>query len=122
MRLVEIVAKQPDRIERRRDVRTGARLVAEIVDRESGKLIRGVTANVSVGGCFVEARDSFAPGTTVQLALAGWERRFQCKARVVHLCAGIGMGLNFPRFNALGWLTKSPRGSSTPREHWLATE
>ena len=91
--------------DRRRHARDVVALDAELVDRQSGKRIRGVTANISTGGCFIQSPDPLAHGRSVQLALAFGKRRFQCSAMVAHLCVGIGMGLSFPEFNALDWLT-----------------
>lgn len=112
MRQIEIVTQdaygsEPQGArERRHHVRAAAALEAQVMDRQSYKRIQGVTANVSAGGCFIQSPDSFAPGTAVQLVLAFGRRRFQCIAMVAHLSEGIGMGLSFPRFNALDWLTE----------------
>jgi PilZ domain len=120
MRLIEIATQTqqaPGVHDRRRHVRSATALNAEVVDRQSGRRIHGVTANISVGGCFIQSSDPLALGTAVRLVLAFGNRRFHCSAIVAHLSAGIGMGLSFPRFDALEWLTQSSKtaGANAPR-------
>jgi PilZ domain len=82
---------------------------AELISLQSGKRIQGVTSNISIGGCYVQSSEPFPPGETIQLILRFEGRMLQCNAMVTHMCPGIGMGLSFPKFNALGWLTQPGR-------------
>ncbi len=56
----------------------------------------GIVANLSVGGCFLEGRESLPPGTRVRLQLdlplAGWT---WLSSQVVHTHLNRGFGVRF---------------------------
>ncbi len=56
----------------------------------------GIVANLSVGGCFLEARESLPPGARVglqlDLPLAGWT---WLSSQVVHTHPNRGFGVRF---------------------------
>ena len=68
---------------------------AEVIDAETGSQISARTADMGLGGCYVDTMNPFAEGTLVQLRLHIGHSVFETSARVAYVHAGLGMGLVF---------------------------
>src|SRR5262249_39643449 len=69
------------------------------------------TSEITQGGCYLDALNSFPTGTEVQLRLTKNDLSFQTRARVIHCQNGVGMGLLF---------TQIPQAQRPVLEKWLA--
>jgi hypothetical protein len=76
------------------------------VEESSGKTIGGVALRISVGGCYVEAADTFPVGTKVRVSLQLEAKTFRCEARVVSSVMPLGMGLAFAPHELLDWMVQ----------------
>lgn len=61
----------------------------------SGALISARISELGLGGCFVDALNSFPEGTLVGLRILRDEGVFEAKAKVVYCDPRFGMGLAF---------------------------
>ena len=61
----------------------------------SGALISARISELGLGGCFVDALNSFPQGTLVGLRILRDEGVFEAKAKVVYSDPRFGMGLAF---------------------------
>ena len=110
---IKVKMKAPCQVEideRRTSARLGVIVQADIEEPVSQRRIQGQTANVSVGGCFVEASESLMPGSIVKLVLGSETRKLHCNARVVHSTES-GMGFCFAKFDAWKWLAQGHRST-----------
>jgi hypothetical protein len=82
-------------VERRRNTRYAFIAEVELLEPNSGMAIKGRTADLSYGGCYVDTINPFPPDTTVKLRLRKSDRSFEAQAKVVYSTVGMGMGLMF---------------------------
>jgi len=68
---------------------------AEVTELYSGALISARISELGLGGCFVDALNSFPQGTLVGLRILRDEGVFEAKAKVVYSDPRFGMGLAF---------------------------
>jgi hypothetical protein len=68
---------------------------AEVTEPRSGAVLSARTSEIGLGGCYVDALNSFPEGTLVGLRILRDQGVFESKARVVYCDAGFGMGLAF---------------------------
>ena len=68
---------------------------AEVTEPHSGALLSARTSELSVGGCYVDAHNSFPEGTLVTLRILRDQGIFETKAKVVYCDQRFGMGLAF---------------------------
>ena len=81
---------------------------AEMLDLESGTRLRGVTSDLSLGGCFVCTRRPWQIGVRVRLALTRKDQKVEALAVVRVVVPRTGMGLEFlevePTSNKTLWV------------------
>jgi hypothetical protein len=81
---------------KRRSVRRCALVAsAEVTELRSGTLLSARTSELGVGGCYVDALNSFPEGTLVALRILRDQGVFETKAKVVYCDPRFGMGLTF---------------------------
>ena len=68
---------------------------AEVTELGSGALLSARTSEFGLGGCYVDALNSFPEGTLVGLRILRDQGVFETKAKVVYCDPGFGMGLAF---------------------------
>ncbi len=68
---------------------------AEVIDSRTGSQISARTADMGLGGCYLDTMNPFPEGTLVQLRIHIGNSVFETSARVAYVHAGLGMGLVF---------------------------
>ena len=68
---------------------------AEVTELRSRTLLSGRTSEIGLGGCYVDALNSFPESTLVGLRILRDQGTFETKAKVVYSDPGFGMGLAF---------------------------
>jgi PilZ domain-containing protein len=68
---------------------------AEVTELHSEALLSARTSEIGLGGCYVDALNSFPEGTLVRLRIIRDQGVFETKAKVVYCDPGFGMGLAF---------------------------
>ncbi len=89
------VPKHLTMYERRYAIRVPISAQAEIVDRETGKRLKGTTTDISVGGCFVSANRPLPRGCRVRAFLDYKGERIEVLAVVRTVKDQVGMGIEF---------------------------
>jgi hypothetical protein len=83
--------------ERRAHLRHKIAAAIDLVDAETGKLVKGHLADLARMGCYVKSDSFFPVGTAVELTMTRSSHSFGAQARVVSAAPGKGMGLTFTR-------------------------
>jgi hypothetical protein len=78
---------------------------------DSQTRLSGRISEIGLGGCYVDALNSFATDTTVTLRILRDQGIFETRARVAYADPGFGMGLAF---------TEMTPNQRTVLEAWLA--
>jgi PilZ domain len=81
--------------ERREHVRFPFTAAVEAVEPQSDIKLRGRTADISSGGCYVDTISPFILGTTIKIRLTKGGVVFEAEATVVLSQVGMGMGIAF---------------------------
>lgn len=81
--------------ERRTEARYPFTTEAEIVDLRTGTRMQTRTADLSLGGCYMDTMSPLAVGAVVQVKLVRDKKAFEARARVTTSHPGVGMGLCF---------------------------
>ena len=68
---------------------------AEVTELGSGALLAARISELALGGCYVDALNSFPEGTLVDLRILRDQGIFETKAKVVYCDSRFGMGLAF---------------------------
>jgi PilZ domain len=68
---------------------------AEVTELCSGAVLSARTSELGLGGCFIDALNSFPEGTLVRLRILRDQGTFEAKAKVAYCDARFGMGLAF---------------------------
>lgn len=88
--------KEPLKPAKRRSVRRCPLVAsAEVTELGSGTLLSARTAELGLGGCYVDALNPFPEGTLVGLRILRDRGVFETKAKVVYCDPTFGMGLAF---------------------------
>ena len=91
-----IQRKQPLKPTKQRSVRRCPLVAsAEVTELHSEALLSARTSEIGLGGCYVDALNSFPEGTLVELRIIRDQGVFETKAKVVYCDPGFGMGLAF---------------------------
>lgn len=85
---------------------------AEIMDLETGKRLKGVTTDISVGGCFVSSSRPLSRGCRVRVFLNHKGERIEVLAAVRTVRDRVGMGIEFLDLD---------EASHTILQSWIAT-
>lgn len=86
--------------QKRADVRYPVSAGAEVVEPRSRTRLSARAADISLGGCYLDAINLFPVGTAVGLRLTNEARAFECQARVIYSLPGMGMGLAFTKISS----------------------
>jgi len=95
-------------------------LVAHVSEPGSSTVLIARSSDVSRSGCYIDTLHPLPPGTMINIQLRSGEDSFETLARVVYVCPGLGMGVNWAtdapdqkqRFVVLDrWLQKAARTS-----------
>jgi hypothetical protein len=84
----------------RKDIRYPVSAAAEIIEARSRTRLSARAADISLGGCYLDAINLFPVGAVVALRLTAEARTFECEARVTYSLPGMGMGLTFTKVSS----------------------
>ena len=70
-------------------------LVAHVSEPGNSTVIIARSSDVSRSGCYVDTLNPLPPGTQINIQLRSGEDVFETLARVVCVCPGLGMGVNW---------------------------
>jgi hypothetical protein len=84
-------------VERRTNTRYPFTATAEVIDVRSETGLKGRSADICLGGCYVDTTSPFPVGTPVTLRLAYQNNSFEAQAAVIYAHVGMGMGLAFTK-------------------------
>lgn len=88
--------KKPVQPHKRRSVRRCPLVAsAEVTDLRSGAQISARTSELAIGGCFIDALNSFPEGTLIGVKIIRDQGVFETKAKVVYCDPRFGMGVAF---------------------------
>jgi hypothetical protein len=81
--------------ERRGGVRYGITADTEVEEPRTQAKVMGRTADLGLGGCYVDSLTTFPAGTDVNVRIKRGEQTFEANARVLYGKPGMGMGMAF---------------------------
>jgi hypothetical protein len=81
--------------ERRRNLRFPFSATVEAVETKSGTKVIGRTADLGLGGCYIDTLSPFPVGTEARIRIMRENETFEAQAKVVYSLIGLGMGLAF---------------------------
>jgi hypothetical protein len=86
----------PDVMADRRDSpRFALILAAEVLEIATGATMSARSSDVSRSGCYIDTLNPVPVGSQVKIQLRRGDVVFDTNARVVYVCPGLGMGLNW---------------------------
>jgi hypothetical protein len=86
----------PDVMADRRDSpRYALILAAEVLEIATGATMSARSSDVSRSGCYIDTLNPVSVGSQVKVQLRRGDVVFDTIARVVYVCPGLGMGLNW---------------------------
>jgi hypothetical protein len=86
----------PDVMADRRDSpRYALILAAEVLEIATGATMSARSSDVSRSGCYIDTLNPVPVGSQVKIQLRRGDVVFDTSARVVYVCPGLGMGLNW---------------------------
>lgn len=86
-------------------------LSAEVVEIATGATLNARSSDVSRSGCYIDTLNPVPVGSQVKVQLRRGDMVFETVARVVYICPGLGMGLN--------WGTNVAPDKLTILDRWL---
>ena len=89
------VALSPMETKTPRQVRELLVAETEVLDQQSGKSIRAISCDVSLGGCYLETQEPMPVSTAVQLKMSYNESSLTAFGDVVRCDPGKGMAVRF---------------------------
>jgi PilZ domain len=98
--------------DRRDAARYALILVAVVTEMASSIVLNARSSDVSRSGCYIDTLQPLPPGTQVKISLRSGEEIFETPARVVYMCPGLGMGVN--------WGLNLPEKTLAILDRWLA--
>lgn len=81
--------------ERRRSLRFPFSATVEMVETSTGAKIAGRTADLGLGGCYIDSLSPLPVGTEVKLKISKGNESFEAQAKVIFSQIGMGMGVAF---------------------------
>jgi PilZ domain len=87
-------------------------LAAEVVEIATGATLTARSSDVSRSGCYIDTLNPVPVGSQVRVQLRRGDMVFETAARVVYICPGLGMGLN--------WDTNVAPDKLALLDRWLA--
>lgn len=81
--------------ERRRNLRFPFSAAVEITENATGARINGRTADLGLGGCYIDTLTPLPVGAEIKLKILKEDETFEAHARVMFSQMGMGMGVAF---------------------------
>ena len=107
-----IKRKKPMQATKQRSVRRCPLVAsAEVTELASGARLSARTSELALGGCFIDALNSFPEGTLIKLRITRDGGVFETKAKVVYCDPRYGMGVAF---------VEMPPEQRSVLEDWIA--
>lgn len=98
--------------DRRDSPRYALTLVAVVTETATANVLNARSSDVSRSGCYIDTLQPWPPGTHVKIVLRSGDEIFETPARVVYMCPGLGMGVN--------WGLNLPDKTMGMLDRWLA--
>ena len=81
--------------ERRRNLRFPFVAAVEMMEHSTGAKIAGRTADLGLGGCYIDTLTPLPVGTEITIKIMRDQESFEAQARVMFSQQGMGMGIAF---------------------------
>jgi PilZ domain len=98
--------------DRRDSPRYALTLVAIVTEMATSNVLNARSSDVSRSGCYVDTLQPLPTGAQVKVLLRSGDEIFEAPARVVYMCPGLGMGVN--------WGLSLPDKTLAILDRWLA--
>ena len=98
--------------DRRDSPRFALTLVAIVTEIATSNVLNARSADVSRSGCYIDTLQPLPPGAQVKILLRSGDEIFEAPGRVVYMCPGLGMGVN--------WGLSLPDKTMAILDRWLA--
>lgn len=98
--------------DRRDSPRFALTLVAIVTELATSNVMNARSSDVSHSGCYVDTLQPLPPGAQVKILLRSGDEIFETQAKVVYMCPGLGMGVN--------WGLSLPEKTVAILDRWLA--
>jgi hypothetical protein len=81
--------------DRRDSPRYALTLVAVVTEIGTSNVLNARSSDVSRSGCYIDTLQPLPVGASVKLLLRSGDEIFETTAKVVYMCPGLGMGVNW---------------------------
>ncbi len=98
--------------DRRDSPRYALTLVAVVTELATSNVLNARSSDVSRSGCYVDTLQPLPTGAQVKIVLRSGDEIFEAPGRVVYMCPGLGMGVN--------WGLSLPDKTLAILDRWLA--
>jgi hypothetical protein len=98
--------------DRRDSPRYALTLVAVVTELATSNIMNARSSDVSRSGCYVDTLQPLPTGAQVKIVLRSGDEIFEAPGRVVYMCPGLGMGVN--------WGLSLPDKTLAILDRWLA--
>jgi hypothetical protein len=98
--------------DRRDSPRYALTLVAVVTELATSNVMNARSSDVSRSGCYVDTLQPLPTGAQVKIVMRSGDEIFEAPGRVVYMCPGLGMGVN--------WGLSLPDKTLAILDRWLA--
>jgi hypothetical protein len=98
--------------DRRDSPRYALTLVAIVTELATSNVMNARSSDVSRSGCYIDTLQPLPTGASVRILLRSGDEIFETPGRVVYMCPGLGMGVN--------WGLSLPEKTQAILDRWLA--
>jgi hypothetical protein len=98
--------------DRRDSPRYALTLVAVVTELATSNVLNARSSDVSRSGCYIDTLQPLPTGAQVKILLRSGDEIFEAPGRVVYMCPGLGMGVN--------WGLSLPDKTLAILDRWLA--
>jgi hypothetical protein len=98
--------------DRRDSPRYALTLVAVVTELATSNIMNARSSDVSRSGCYVDTLQPLPTGAQVKIVMRSGDEIFEAPGRVVYMCPGLGMGVN--------WGLSLPDKTLAILDRWLA--
>ncbi len=119
-----LASAEVEHFERRCEARYGINADTEVEEPQTQAKVFGRTADLGMGGCYVDVVTTFAVGTIVCVRISRDGQKFEARAKVLYGRPGMGMGMAFlemaqeERTRLEGWIRELSTGSITSEKQY----
>jgi hypothetical protein len=112
-----VASSVAEHAERRSGVRYGITADTEVEEPRTQAKVMGRTADLGLGGCYVDSLTTFPAGTEVSVRINREGQTFEANARVLYGKPGMGMGMAFlevadeEKIRLEHWISELSRGA-----------